>query len=149
MKYSPTDEARKFGFVREAGQNRGLMVESIIHWSGGNPGDSWCAFFVLYILDICFGGKNLNPIKRSGAVQDIYNQAKENGWMTDNPVIDDLFIYVNDSGHAHHIGVVTVDGGTIGIAGNTSEDGTSSNGDRVAEHALTTNRSHIKFIHYT
>lgn len=124
------------------------MVESIQHWSGGVSGQSWCAYFVLFIFDICFGGKSVNPIKRSGAVQDIYNQAKANGWITIEPVIDDLFIYVNDVGHAHHIGIVTIDGGATGIAGNTSADGTSSNGDGVYEHQISMNMIHVKYIHY-
>lgn len=144
--YSPTNIARQFKFVHEASQNRGLMVESIQHWSGGKPGDSWCAYFVLMILDISFGGKDLNPIKRSGVVQDIYEQAKQNNWLTDNPTKDDLFIYVNDNDHAHHIGIVTEN--RNGIAGNTSADGKSSNGDMVAEHELISNSAHIKFVHY-
>jgi hypothetical protein len=31
--------ARKFRGVREAGPNKGLRVEAIQHWSGGQPGD--------------------------------------------------------------------------------------------------------------
>lgn len=144
--YSPTDIARQFSFVREASQNKGLMVEAIQHWSNGLAGQSWCAYFILFVFDICFGGKNLNPLARSGAVQVIYAQAKKNGWMTDNPQKDDLYIYVNDAGRAHHIGILT--GINVGIAGNTSEDGTSSNGTGVFEHGLITNPKHIKYIHY-
>ena len=50
----PVTEARKFLYLREAqslGQNRGLRVEAIQHWSGGQAGDSWCAEFVWFILD--------------------------------------------------------------------------------------------------
>lgn len=146
--HSPADTALMFIFIREASQNRGLMVEAIQRWSGGIPGQSWCAYFVLFILDIAFGGKDRNPIERSGAVQVIYKQAQVNGWITKNPVRDDLFIYVDDKNHAHHIGIVTQDGGRMGVAGNTSADGTSSNGDRVADHELITNPKHIMFIHY-
>lgn len=66
--------------------------------------------------------------------------------MTLEPVPGDLFIYVNSVNHAHHIGIYTGDG--QGIAGNTSEDGTSSNGTVVAEHGLTTNPARIKYVHY-
>jgi hypothetical protein len=149
IKYSPVDIARQFSFVREADiQNTGLMVESIQHWSGGEKGQSWCAYFILFILDICFGGKTLNPIKRSGAVQVIYDQAKTNGWIVNDSQPGDLFIYVNDVDHAHHIGFVTVIGGSAGIAGNTSEDGKSSNGNGVYEHGISTNREHVKYIRY-
>ena len=96
------------------------------------------------VLDICFQGNS--PIPRLGACQDIYNLAKKNNWLTTTQVQDDIFLYVDDNDHAHHIGIVTSSGN--GIAGNTSEDGKSSNGDRVAEHGLINNPSHIKFVHY-
>jgi hypothetical protein len=145
MKYSPTDIFRQFLFVREAGQNKGQRVEAIQRWSGGVPGDSWCCHSATMVLDICFEGNA--PIPRLGRCQDVYDLAKKNGWLTDSPVKDDLFLYVNDEDHAHHIGVITIDGGDSGIAGNTSADGTSSNGDRVAEHGISKG-PHVKYIHY-
>lgn len=144
MKYSPTDIARQFLFVREAGPNKGQRVEAIQRWSGGIAGASWCAYFATMILDICFEGNA--PIPRLGACQDVYIMAKAKGWLVDSPEKDDIFLHVNDADHAHHIGFVT--DGINGIAGNTSADGTSSNGDRVAEHARITNPKHIKFIRY-
>lgn len=146
MKYSPTDIARQFLFVREIQPNAGQRVEAIQKWGGGKMGDSWCCFFATMVLDICFEGKA--PIKRFGACQDVYELAKHNKWLTDKPTKDDIFLYVNDADHAHHIGIITQDGGGVGIAGNTSEDGTSSNGDRVAEHSISTNPKKVKYIHY-
>ncbi len=143
MKYSPTDIARQFLFVREAGQNKGQRVEAIQHWSGGQPEQSWCAYFATMVLDICFQGTA--PIPRLGACQEVYNMAKAKGWLTATPAKDDLFLYVNDADHAHHIGFVTDPG--QGIAGNTSADGTSSNGDRVAEHGISAG-PHVKYVHY-
>lgn len=142
--YSPTDIARQFRFVREVPVNKGLRVEAIQHWSAGQSGDSWCCEFATMILDICFQGNS--PIPRLQAVQDVYDLAKQNNWLTDNPMKDDLYIFVNDQDHAHHIGILTGQG--IGIAGNTSADGTSSNGDRVAEHGLNVSTQFIKYIHY-
>lgn len=146
MKYSPTDIARQYLFVREVSPNAGQRVEAIQTWSGGKRGDSWCCYFATMILDICFEGNA--PVKRLGACEDVYNLAKKNKWLVDSPLKDDLFLYVDDNDHAHHIGIVTVDGGSIGIAGNTSEDGTSSNGDGVHEHGLINNPKHIKFVRY-
>lgn len=143
IKYSATEIARQFLFVREVPQNKGQRVEAIQKWGGGVPGDSWCAWFATMVLDICFQGNS--PIPRLGAVQSIYDLAKKNGWMVSTPVNNDLFIYVNDVDHAHHIGFVTDPG--QGIAANTSADGKSSNGDRVAEHAISAG-PHIKYIHY-
>lgn len=144
MKYSPTDIARQFLFVREAGQNKGNRVEGIQQWGGGMEGQSWCCWFATMVLDICFEGNA--PIPRAGACQTVYDLAKKNGWLTTNPTKDDIFLYVNDADHAHHIGIITQSQPLIGIAGNTSADGTSSNGDRVAEHSV--GGSHIKFVHY-
>jgi len=144
MKYSPTEIARQFLYVREAGANKGLRVEAIQKWSGGAPGQSWCCHFVTMVLDICFQGSS--PIPRQGACQVVYDQAKNEGWLTDNPVWDDLYLYVNDEDHAHHIGIITEN--KNGIAGNTSEDGTSSNGDRVAEHSISSNPARVKYVHY-
>jgi hypothetical protein len=95
------------------------------------------------VLDLFFQGKS--PIPRLGACQDVYELAKKNGWMTTSPVAGDIFIYVNSAGRAHHIGFITKDGGGIGIAGNTSEDGTSSNGTGCFEHSISTNQSTVKY----
>lgn len=146
MEYSPTIIARQFLFVREVPQNRGLRVNAIQKWCGGQSGDSWCCQFATMILDICFQGNS--PIPRLGAVQDVYNLAQKNNWMTTNPVVSDLFIYVDSNNHAHHIGFVTVNGGKVGIAGNTSPDGKSSNGNGVYEHELIMDLSKVKYIHY-
>jgi hypothetical protein len=142
--FNIVDEARKFLFVREDGQNKGIDVEAIQKWAGGQPGDSWCCEFVTFILRICYQGNSPIPLLR--ACQDVYNLAKKNGWLTTNPVPNDIYLYVDANEHAHHIGIYTGNGN--GIAGNTSADGTSSNGDRVAEHALTTNPALIKYVHF-
>jgi hypothetical protein len=144
--YSPTMIARQFLFVREALANKGQRVEAIQKWSGGIAGQSWCAYFATMILDICFQGNS--PIPRLGACQDIYNLAKKNGWLTTFPVQDDIYLYVDENDHAHHIGIITSSKENIGIAGNTSADGTSSNGDRVAEHKLITNPARIRYVSY-
>lgn len=146
MKYNPVDIARQFGYVREATANRGLRVEGIQHWAAGQFGDSWCCEFVTWILDICFQGNS--PIPRGGVVQTVYNQAKQTGWVTSTPTVGDLFLYVDDNDHAHHIGIVTSLEKNVstlmGIAGNTSPDGSSSNGTGVYEHDI---NAHI-FVHY-
>lgn len=152
MKFNPIDIARQFLFVREAGQNKGNRVEAIQQWGGGDAGQSWCAWFVTMVLDICFQG--VAPIPRAGACQTVYDLAKTHGWLVDKPEKGDVFLYINDVDHAHHIGIITdvtesasgID--TIGIAGNTSADGTSSNGDRVAEHSISTNPKRVKYVRY-
>lgn len=147
MKYNPVDIFRQFLFVREASQNRGQRVEGIQRWSGGNPGDSWCCQLCTMVLDICFGGKS--PIPRCGACQTVYDLAKLKGWLlkdTDTPLPGDIYLYVNDADHAYHIGIYT--GNKNGIAGNTSEDGTSSNGNGCYEHQISMNRSKVKFVRY-
>ena len=134
MQYDPVAIARQFLYVREVPDNRGLRVEAIQHWSGGQFGDSWCCEFATLVLDVAFQGAS--PIPRLQACQDILDLSNKNGWTTDTPSEGDLFLYVNDAGHAHHVGLVTATDTLTGIAGNTSADGTSTNGDRVAEHAI-------------
>ena len=145
MKYSPTDISRQYLFVREADANKGQRVEAVQRWSGGNPGDSWCCEFATMVLDICFEGKA--PIPRLQACQDVYDLAKKNNWLVENPMKDDIFLYINDNDHAHHIGFIT-DGYQTGIAGNTSSDGKSSNGDGVYEHGISGNPAHVKYVRF-
>lgn len=145
MKYSPTDIARQYLFVREASQNKGQRVEAIQKWSGGQAGDSWCCEWATMVLDICFQGSA--PIPRLQACQDVYMMAITNGWLVENPMKDDIFLYVNDENHAHHIGFMT-DIYKTGIAGNTSSDGKSSNGDGVYEHEISNNPAHVKYVRF-
>jgi hypothetical protein len=129
--------ARQFAYVREAqtvGQNRGLRVEGIQKWADGQAGDSWCAEFVWFVLDVAFQGKC--PIPRTGSCQAILDFATQHLKVTSQPQVGDLFLYVDQNNHAHHIGIVTSTTPLIGIAGNTSPDGRSSNGDGVYEHAI-------------
>lgn len=142
--------ARLFLFVREAQgkQNSGQRVNAIQVWSGGVAaiGTSWCAWFATAMLDILWQGNC--PVKRQGVVQKIRQQCKDAGYQTDSPVEGDLFVYVNADDHGHHMGFY-VDGypdAPTGIAGNTDELGQSSNGDRVAEHKLTT-KGTIEYFH--
>lgn len=129
--------ARLFSFVREAqslGQNRGQRVEAIQKWSGGQAGDSWCCQFATMVLDIAYQGDA--PIPRLGACQAVYDLAKRRGMVRSEGKPGDLFLYVDRNDHAHHIGIVTDAAPLTGIAGNTSEDGRSSNGDGVYEHGI-------------
>jgi hypothetical protein len=143
MKYSPTNIARLFSFVREASPNKGQRVEAIQKWGGGEPGDSWCCFFATMVLDICFQGNS--PIPRLGACQSVYELAKKNNWLVATPQKEDVFLYVNASDHAYHIGIIT--DGANGIAGNTSEDGKSSNGNGVYEHRISSSPN-VKYIRF-
>lgn len=146
MIYSPTAIARQFQYVREIQPNKGMRVNAIQTWCGGISGDSWCAFFATMVLDIAFQGKS--PVTRAGSCNDIYNSAKARGWITETPNVDDLFLYINHNGIAHHIGIVTdvYKEVVTGIAGNTSKDGKSVNGDGVYEHVISMVRT--VFINY-
>lgn len=153
------DIARLFLFVRErsGAQNEGLRVEAIQKWSGGRKGDSWCCYMTSLWLDLYFQGQS--PVKRSGACDDVYNQAKAEGWLSAIPRVGDLYLFMRDPDgpagpkgmeDAHHIGIVTDVGVDtfVGISGNTSEDGRSSNGDRVAEKLLDLAPGKIVFVRY-
>jgi hypothetical protein len=133
MMLDPVAIARQFLFVREAAeQNTGQRVEAIQKWSGGQKGESWCCYFATMVLDIAFQGNA--PIPRLGACEDVHQLAIKNDWLVTEPIEGDLFLRLTPEGHAHHVGLVTENGN--GIAGNTSEDGSSSNGDSVVEHPI-------------
>ncbi len=142
--YDPVDVARQYLFVRESGANRGLRVEAIQHWSSGQPGDSWCMEFATMVLDLCFQGTA--PIPRQGGCEDVHQLAITNGWVADAPSVGDLVLSINAAGLAHHVGIVSSLDPLTSIAGNTSEDGTSSNGDRVARHMI--DPANKVFVHY-
>lgn len=144
MKFSPVAIARQFLYVREAGTNSGLRVNAIQRWGGGRDGDSWCGWFVTMVLDVAFQGSS--PIPRMGSCQAIYELAKAKSWLTTVPVEGDIVLYVDDNDHAHHVGLFTVERNII--AGNTSADGTSSNGDGVHEHPLTVSPEHVRYVRY-
>lgn len=142
--------ARRYLFVREVGgQNRGFWVEQIQHFTGNAAGDSWCASFVSMILATICEGKAHSPIVTTAVCEEIHSEAKRNGWLTTTPSVGDLFLYLDAAdAHAHHVGFVTGTAPLTGIAGNTSVDGRSSNGDRVAEHQLQPSEGSVVFVHY-
>ena len=144
LSYDPVAIARQFLFVREAGQNHGLRVNAIQKWGGGEDGQSWCMWFATMVLDIAFQGEA--PIPRQGSCEAVRQLARQNAWIVATPSVGDLVLSINDQGQAHHVGLVTKVDPLMSIAGNTSEDGASSNGDRVAEHVL--DPANKEFVHY-
>lgn len=133
--YDPINVARQFAFIREAGENKGLRVESIQHWAGGNTGDSWCYDFLCVVFDICYQGNS--PIPRFRNCQDLLELATKNHWLTDHPIPGDIVLSINPTtGKAHHVGIVTGLTPLTSIAGNTDETGSSPNGTGVFEHEI-------------
>ena len=127
--------ARRLKFVREVlGQNRGAWVGFIQRFTGNEAGDSWCASFVSLVLDIAYDGKP--PLRRTASADAMYRECRNKGFIMNNPLPDCLFFYLNADGIAHHVGIVTATAPLAGIAGNTSPDGLSANGDGVYEHIL-------------
>jgi hypothetical protein len=149
----PVAEFRKYKYFREAGENHGLRINGVQVWAGGHDGDSYCCELTWVVLDVCFQGNS--PLgDRKQACEDVYQLALREGWITDTPQPGDLFVYLDANGHAHHIGMLTeinadTPTGWNAVAGNTSQDGTSSNGTGVWEHPLLRPRTgSIKYIAY-
>lgn len=137
--------ARRFGFVRETGgPNIGAWVSVFQRFAGGQDGDSWCADFVSFLLDVAYHGKS--PLKKTGSTQALLAEARVKGFVVTTPQPDDLYFYVNDAGHAHHVGIVTGVNPLIGLSGNTSPDGLSVNGTGVFEHPLSVDPTHLVFV---
>lgn len=138
--------ARRLSFIRETdGANAGSWVSFLQRFCDGVEGDSWCADFESVVENVAYKGKA--PTPRTGNCQAKLDYCMKQGWTVADPQVDDLFFYVTEEGHAHHIGIVTVPYPSLaGIAGNTSQDGASSNGDGVYEHPLTVPRTHVVFV---
>lgn len=155
MTFATFDEAiiwfaRRYLFVREiGGANKGQWVQLFQSFTGGAPGDSWCADFLCFVLASMCGGYTNMPIPRTGVCEVIHAHAMSEGWITNAPSLGDLYLFLDAHGHAHHCGIVTQLSVVAGIAGNTSADGTSDNGDRVAEHPLRVSApGTIAYVHY-
>lgn len=150
--YDPIDIARQYRFVRETlGPNRGVFVEAIQRITDNAPGSSWCMSFVSMVLWICYQGPA--PLPRTGSCDIAYAVAKSEGHVITAPAPGDVFFRVRPSGNvwdgdAHHTGFITQTyPDRVGtIAGNTSEDGQSSNGTGVFEHDLKLHPQTLVFV---
>jgi hypothetical protein len=146
MIHSLTVIARRLAFIRETeGPNRGAWVSMLQRFCHGVDGDSWCSDFASFVCDVAYHGKP--PIGKSGASHVRLSEARLKGLVVMEPAVDDLYYFVNAAWHAHHEGIVTdIDPLLTGIAGNTSEDGLSSNGTGVFEHTLRVAPTRIVFV---
>lgn len=138
--------ARRLSFIRETeGPNRGAWVSMLQRYSGGKDGDSWCAAFVSFVLDVAYHGRP--PFPRTESTAAMLDHARAAGATTVvSPQRDDLYFYVNPVGFPHHVGIVTSTVPLMGIAGNTSEDGASDNGTGVYEHAISSDPARVIFV---
>lgn len=128
--------ARRLNFIREHGANDGAWVNFVQRFTHNAAGDSWCASFVSLVVDIAYRGQS--PLLRTASCALMLADAARKGYLVgDQPTVDDLYFFLDDKGHAHHVGIVSGLDPLAGIAGNTSADGKSSNGDGVYEHAIT------------
>ncbi len=144
MSASLSTIARRFDFVRETeGPNKGYWVAFFLHFTGNEEGDSWCASFVSVCDWIATKGKM--RVKKTASTGEMLAIARSRDQVVTTPQVDDLVFSVHPDGTPHHVAIVTGTTPLTAIAGNTSEDGTSSNGDRVAEHVIsTTNKVFVR-----
>jgi hypothetical protein len=117
--------ARLFGFVREAAgnANSGAWVEAIQRTTGNGKGDAWCASFVYVVLALAYGGTS--PLPRSASCQVLYDHARKHDMLTDTPLPGDVYLLLDATGRAHHVGFVTRPLGATfeELSGNTNPDG--------------------------
>jgi hypothetical protein len=132
---SLTAVAKRLDFIRETlGPNRGFWVNFLQRYCRGQAGDSWCCDFVSVVLDVAYMGKA--PLALTGSTKAMLSQATVKGFVVTVPHVDDLYFFVRPDGTPHHVGIVTDTFPLTGIAGNTSEDGLSSDGTGVFEHQI-------------
>lgn len=148
MQIDPVTCFRLFRYLRETTNNHGRRVEAVRHWGLGDvaSSDSWCDFMAVgFVLDIVFAGESPFPRQEdiNGSTDAAMKYGQSQGWEV--PLAEakpgDLIFSVHppgdpEAGKAHHVAMLEVPETFQAIAGNTSADGLSSNGDRVAEHAV-------------
>lgn len=142
--------ARKYQNVREsAGANTdgGGFIDQSLGELGLPPGNSWCAAAACKWIR-----ETVKALDQTTVTVKFHRSARALGLWELNPDLrvktgdlepGDFVIW--DHGHGlGHVALVTdtvrVNGvlsGLVAIAGNTSADGVSRNGDRVAEHPVT------------
>lgn len=127
--------ARRFLFVREAdGPNAGHWVSFFQRFTGNPEGDAWCASFVCVVDDIATKGKR--RLRRTASTREMLADLQRRNLIVSAPRVDDLVFSVDSTGIPHHVAIVTATNPLTTVAGNTSEDGTSSNGTGVFEHTV-------------
>lgn len=144
------------GKQETTGANRGPVIDTIAKALNVPLGVSWCAQFVTWILMRAYGMDKSTLRKKLGfdspwycdSTKDWRAQAMRHGMMTDSPTSGDLFILLNESGEAHHIGFVVTPPDATGRfqtnEGNTNSGG-SVNGDGVYNRTRTASAS-VVFI---
>jgi hypothetical protein len=125
--------ARQSDYVREAGDNKGLRVEAIQHAAGGSFGDSWCVEMFWVWID--FWTKGNSPFPRGLNSEELRQLAISKGWQIVDPEPGCCVINIVN-GRGEHTAMCTEPLPLVTIAGNTSPDGLSTNGDGVHEHPV-------------
>lgn len=135
LTYSQThvDTALSYvGVVEKTGKNDGYQVEKFLKSVGRKKGDSWCAAFVSYCLEV---NKVKEPSIRSGLAQ-AFRKAKTVYKANNTKKVKrgDLAIWQNGDTWTGHIGIVLSWNKNSGktVEGNTSSGkGSQDNGDGV------------------
>ncbi len=136
MSASLSAVARHFLFVRETeGPNAGYWVSYFLRFTGNVEGQSWCASFVAKVNDIATKGRM--TVTRTASTILMLGDLSTKGRIVTTPKVDDLVFSIHPNGVAHHVAIVSGLNPLRAIAGNTSIDGLSSNGDGVYEHEIT------------
>jgi hypothetical protein len=148
MQVDPVIAFKFFRYLRETANNHGRRVEAVRHWGLGDvaSSDSWCDFMAVgFILDFVFAGESPFPRTEeiNGSTDAAMKYGQAQGWEVplDRAMRGDLIFSIHppdapEPGKAHHVAMLEDPDTFQVIAGNTSEDGISSNGDRVAEHVV-------------
>lgn len=92
--------------VREAGQNRGRFVETIIRTAGGKAGEPWCAYFVYYVGHGLFGKQW--PLPKTGSCDVLLKHCVDRQMMSPVPIPGGLFFVMRPGSEtdAVHVGFV-------------------------------------------
>lgn len=133
--------ARSYLWVREKGPNTGPKIDDWLAALGLPPGNAWCAAAACaWALEAAAATGTGIAFRRSARALGLLE--KNPGLVVAAPAPGDLVVWDHGQGLGHVAvltAVVSVGGAVAAlaaVAGNTSADGHSRNGDRVAEHAV-------------
>lgn len=137
--------ARQDLHVRETSPNQGPVINDMLAGVHCAPGCSWCAAAVCWWI----AHAGLDPSITFHPSASALSLLERNPHLViTDPQPGDVVVWCHDPAkHLGHVGIVTATTRVNGvltsitvIAGNTSADGRSPNGDRVAEHECSLER---------
>lgn len=141
--------------VRETSRNSGPEVDAYLFSVGLDPGNAWCAAFVLWAYFRAAAELRAHdvPLPRTGKVTRLWQKCAGR-YGRRYPAIGDIYCHATDlktldsPGHCGIVVRIHVDGSITGVEGNTNSGG-GREGDCVWQNRRTLDYVNLGFIDIT